>query len=89
MDLFGGFTGFALVIVVILWITGLMKPVRKLANVASDAVETAAVMADREMKKINAEHVNKVVVAISKLDVKAEEYAKAKSNLDAIKAFEL
>ena len=89
MELFGGLIGTVVAIVILLWATGLMKPVRRLADVASDSMERAANMADREMKKIDAKHANKTINDLSKISVDADAYAKAKSNLDAIKAFEL
>ena len=89
MELFGGLVGTIIALIILLWATGLMKPVRRLADVASDSVERAANMADREMKKLDAKHTDKVVKDLAKIEVNADVYAKAKANLDAIKAFEL
>lgn len=89
MELFGGLFGFIIAIILLLWATGLMKPVRRIADVASDSVERAANMADREMKKLDAKHTDKTIKELAKIDVDPQTYEKAKTNLAQIKAFEL
>ena len=89
MELFGGLFGLIIALLIFLWATGLMKPVRRIADVASDSVERAANMADREMKKLDAKHANKTIKELANIDVNTEAYAKAKTNLEAIRAFEL
>ena len=81
--------GLGIAIILVLWATGLLRPVQKLAAVASDSVERAANMADREMKKLDAKHTDKVVNDLAKIEIDPKTYEKAKSNLAQIKAFEL
>lgn len=81
--------GLGIVLLIVLAATGFLKTVRRVADVASTSMESAANMAEREMKKLELTHKDKVAQALAKIEVNADTYTLAKTNLDTIKSFEL
>lgn len=81
--------GLGIVLLIVLAATGFLKPIRRVADVASSSMESAANMAEREMKKLEFTHKDKVAQAMAKIEINAKTYEQAKTNLDTIKSFEL
>lgn len=75
------------VTLVVLWATGLLATLRKIAGVANSAIETGADMSQSQLKVIEAEHKSRLISRANKLSLTEAEVKEATAKLEAIKAF--
>ena len=78
-----------LAIIFLLWISGGIKTVRKLMNLADTTIEESADMADQELKRLKHTHQTSVLKSVAKHTISDELFEQAKVNSDRIKSFRL
>ena len=79
----------AIATIFLLWVTGALKTVRRLLNLADTSLIETASMAEQELKRLSHAHQASVLKSVAKQTVSDEEFEQAKANLEKLKSFRL